>query len=94
MNIYICYVYKVFFPLCLGPPKEQGIIPRSLEVIFNSVGDKQYDAADLKPQLYCEVKRLTRKEMLAADKFKMMVINAGAVCSVISKYVIIDMLKN
>ena len=47
------------------------------------MGEKQYEAADLKPQLYCEVKRLTGKEMLAADKFKTMVLNAGAVCIII-----------
>lgn len=65
--------------IIVGPPKDQGIIPRSLEVIFNSVGDKQYESADLRPQLYCEVKRLTGKDMFAADKFKTMVLNASSV---------------
>lgn len=62
-----------------GPLRDQGIVPRSLEVIFNSVGDRQYDSADLKPQLYCEVKRLASKEMLSAEKFKTMIINSAAV---------------
>lgn len=58
------------------------MIPRSLEVIFNSVGDKQYEAADLKPQLYCEVKKVPPKDLLSADKFKTLVLNAASVCLV------------
>ena len=67
--------------IVLGPAKDQGMIPRSLEVIFNSVGDKQYEQADLKPQLYSEVKRLGSSDLTAAEKFKNMVINTASVCS-------------
>ncbi|NXT26590.1 KI20A protein, partial [Syrrhaptes paradoxus] len=38
-----------------GSNKDGGILPRSLAVIFNSVGDRLYQAMDLKPSLSNEV---------------------------------------
>ncbi|KAK2162882.1 hypothetical protein LSH36_90g06044, partial [Paralvinella palmiformis] len=41
-----------------GVQRDVGILPRSLEVIFNSIRDSQWDGCMLKPHMFCEVVRL------------------------------------
>jgi len=55
------------------------MIPRSFELIFNSIQGKQYEESDLKPQLFTEVKRIGSKELAQDEKFKTMVLNAASV---------------
>lgn len=55
-------------------------MPRSLEVIFNTIGDKQYAAANIKPKFYSEAKRLSPEELAEANKFKAMIFSAASVC--------------
>uniref|UniRef100_A0A8C8SNX5 Kinesin-like protein n=1 Tax=Pelusios castaneus TaxID=367368 RepID=A0A8C8SNX5_9SAUR len=45
-----------------GSSKDGGILPRALAVIFNSVGERLYQAMDLKPSLSSEVTRLDSKQ--------------------------------
>lgn len=46
-----------------GSSKDGGILPRSLAVIFNSVGERLYQAMDLKPSLSSEVTWLDSKQV-------------------------------
>lgn len=46
----------------LGTPTEPGILPRTLGVIFNTVGDKLYQGHLLKPKNYSEVRYLSKEE--------------------------------
>nr|XP_023673997.1 kinesin-like protein KIF20A [Paramormyrops kingsleyae] len=41
-----------------GSPKDPGILPRALDVIFDYIKGKQYDQMDLKPYLSCDVQYL------------------------------------
>ena len=41
-----------------GTPKDGGILPRSLDVLFNSIQGKQYDRMNLKPRFCSDVARL------------------------------------
>lgn len=46
----------------LGNSCDPGILPRSLDVMFNSFEGKQYTAMNLKPRFFQDVVRLTDEE--------------------------------
>ncbi|XP_074641317.1 uncharacterized protein LOC141899063 [Tubulanus polymorphus] len=47
----------------LGNPHDAGILPRSLDVVFNSIEGKQWTSMTLKPKLFCDVARLNANQI-------------------------------
>ncbi len=45
-------------------------MPRSLDVIFNSIEDRQWPDMSLKPKLFQDVSKLTEKQIEAEQKVK------------------------
>ncbi|NXG53772.1 KI20A protein, partial [Psilopogon haemacephalus] len=60
-----------------GSNKDGGILPRSLAVIFSSVGDKLYQAMDLKPSLSSEVMWLDSRQVRQEETKKQTMLRAG-----------------
>ncbi|KAM9373207.1 kinesin-like protein KIF20A [Phaethornis superciliosus] len=60
-----------------GSNKDQGILPRSLAVIFNSVGDQLYQAMDLKPSLSSEVIWLDSRQVRHEETKKQTMLRGG-----------------
>jgi len=54
----------------LGTPTDPGILPRTLGVIFNTVGDKLYQGHLLKPKNYSELRYLSKEEQKLEVEFK------------------------
>ena len=54
----------------LGTITDPGILPRSLGVVFNTIGDKHYEGQFLKPKNYSEVKFLSKEEQAVEMEFK------------------------
>ena len=64
------------FFITSGQPNDGGILPRSLDVIFNSIEDRQWSDMSLKPKMFGNVVQLTPsqldKEQLVKERvFKM-----------------------
>ncbi|XP_014668542.1 PREDICTED: kinesin-like protein KIF20B isoform X2 [Priapulus caudatus] len=53
-----------------GNQSDEGILPRSLDVIFNSVVDKQYESMNLKPRCFQDVVRLSEEQEASEAAFK------------------------
>ncbi|NXG55106.1 KI20A protein, partial [Hemiprocne comata] len=60
-----------------GSNKDGGILPRSLAVIFNSVGDQLYQAMDLKPSLSSEVIWLDSRQVRQEETKKQTMLRGG-----------------
>ncbi|KAM6379679.1 kinesin-like protein KIF20A [Pluvialis apricaria] len=60
-----------------GSNKDGGILPRSLAVIFNSVGDRLYQAMDLKPYLSNEVIWLDSRQVRQEEAKKQTMLRGG-----------------
>uniref|UniRef100_A0A8B9SMB2 Kinesin-like protein n=1 Tax=Anas platyrhynchos TaxID=8839 RepID=A0A8B9SMB2_ANAPL len=60
-----------------GSIKDGGILPRSLAVIFNSVGDRLYQAMDLKPSLSNEVIWLDSRQVRQEETKKQTMLRGG-----------------
>ncbi|NXN67004.1 KI20A protein, partial [Himantopus himantopus] len=60
-----------------GSNKDGGILPRSLAVIFNSVGDRLYQAMDLKPSLSNEVVWLDSRQVRQEEAKKQTMLRGG-----------------
>ncbi|OPJ87973.1 kinesin-like protein KIF20A [Patagioenas fasciata monilis] len=60
-----------------GSHKDGGILPRSLAVIFNSVGDRLYQAMDLKPSLSNEVIWLDSRQVRQEETKKQTLLRGG-----------------
>ena len=56
-----------FYP---GNPHEAGILPRGLDVLFNSISGKQWPGMDLKPSMFCDVVKLSPEEEEREQKVK------------------------
>lgn len=63
--------------LAPGSNKDGGILPRSLAVIFNSVGDRLYQAMDLKPSLSNEVIWLDSRQVRQEETKKQTMLQGG-----------------
>lgn len=63
--------------LASGSHKDGGILPRSLAVIFNSVGDRLYQAMDLKPSLSNEVIWLDSRQVRQEETKKQTLLRGG-----------------
>ena len=53
-----------------GNPKDGGILPRALDVLFNSIQGKQWDDVSLKPKMFSDVYKLTPKQMEVEERIK------------------------
>ncbi|NWU66273.1 KI20A protein, partial [Pterocles burchelli] len=60
-----------------GSNRDGGILPRSLAVIFNSVGDRLYQAMDLKPSLSNEVIWLDSRQVRQEETKKQTMLRGG-----------------
>jgi len=60
-----------------GNPKNGGILPRTLDVLFNSIKGKQYEHIDLKPIMYQDVTKLSKEKQKYEEMLKKAVTNAG-----------------
>ncbi|KFQ25999.1 Kinesin-like KIF20A [Mesitornis unicolor] len=60
-----------------GSNKDRGILPRSLAVIFNSIGDRLYQAMDLKPYLSNEVIWLEGRQVRQEEIKKQTMLQGG-----------------
>ncbi|KAM9603434.1 kinesin-like protein KIF20A isoform 1-T1 [Morphnus guianensis] len=60
-----------------GSNKDGGILPRSLAVIFNSVGDRLYQAMDLKPSFSNEVIWLDSRQVRQEETKKQTMLRGG-----------------
>ena len=43
----------------LGEPKDAGILPRSLDVIFNSIQGRQLEDLHARPSMFCDAVKLS-----------------------------------
>lgn len=53
-----------------GNPKDAGILPRALDVLFNSIQNRQWDGMNLKPKLFMDVSRLSLEQEQEERKLK------------------------
>ena len=53
-----------------GSATDGGILPRALDVIFNSIGNQQWDTMIFRPEMLCSVSKLTLEEMGKEEKIK------------------------
>ena len=53
-----------------GNPDDAGILPRGLDVLFNSISGKQWPGMDLKPRMFCDVVKLSPEEEERERKIK------------------------
>ncbi|NXA79799.1 KI20A protein, partial [Thryothorus ludovicianus] len=60
-----------------GTTQDGGILPRSLATIFNSVGDRLYQAMDLKPALSNEVIWLDSRQVRQEETKKQLMLQGG-----------------
>ena len=60
-----------------GTPRDGGMLPRSLDVVFNSICNKQYLSSNLKPKMFGEVQKLTNEQEMVENRIRNAVINAG-----------------
>ena len=60
-----------------GNPKNSGILPRTLDVLFNSIKGQQYEQLNLKPVMYQDVKKLNKEELHFEELLKKAVTTAG-----------------
>ncbi len=56
--------------LVSGSATDGGILPRALDVIFNSISGQQWDSMVFKPDMFCAVTKLTPSEMQVQEKVK------------------------
>jgi len=60
-----------------GTPKDGGILPRALDVVFNSISKKLYKRANLKPKHCHDVILLNPEEEIKEDNIRSTILNAG-----------------
>ncbi|XP_063410383.1 kinesin-like protein KIF20B isoform X2 [Mytilus trossulus] len=53
-----------------GKPKDAGILPRALDVLFNSINGKQWPNNNLKPKMFMDVTRLSAEQAAQEVKIK------------------------
>lgn len=46
-----------------GSPKDPGILPRALDVVFKHIAGRQYEHMDLKPYLSSDVQKLDSEQV-------------------------------
>ncbi|XP_025078007.1 kinesin-like protein KIF20B isoform X3 [Pomacea canaliculata] len=61
-----------------GNPKDAGVLPRGLDVLFNSINGKQWPSMDLKPRMFNDVVKLTPEEEEKERKIKELVMKMNS----------------
>ncbi|XP_071828189.1 uncharacterized protein [Apostichopus japonicus] len=61
-----------------GMPQDGGILPRTLDVIFNSIDGRHYDSMKLKPRYFCDVVKLTNNQVQAEAAIKSSVLSMAS----------------
>lgn len=51
-----------------GTPEDAGLLPRTVQHIFTTVGEHQYPKNDLKPKFSCNVTRLEEQDVLKEEE--------------------------
>lgn len=69
-----------------GTPTDAGILPRTLDVIFNTIGEHQYPKNDLKPRYFCSVMRLDEKDIQKEEERKENIFKIGFELNSTSSY--------
>ncbi|XP_063963250.1 kinesin-like protein KIF20B isoform X2 [Lytechinus pictus] len=64
-----------------GVPQDGGILPRSLDVIFNSIEDRQYLSNRVKPRYFCDVVKLSERQQKKEEEVKSKVLALGNIPS-------------
>ncbi|XP_041476311.1 kinesin-like protein KIF20A isoform X9 [Lytechinus variegatus] len=64
-----------------GVPQDGGILPRSLDVIFNSIEDRQYLSNRVKPRYFCDVVKLSERQQKKEEDVKSKVLALGSIPS-------------
>ncbi|KAJ7363560.1 hypothetical protein OS493_009719 [Desmophyllum pertusum] len=59
-----------------GTPRDGGILPRSLDVLFNSIDGKHYNKTNLKPRFCTDVIRLTEDQVLKDSNYKTVLLSS------------------
>ena len=62
--------FIISFLIVAGNPKDAGILPRALDVLFNSIHGRQWEPMNLKPKLFLGVQKLSEDEELRERKIK------------------------
>lgn len=62
-----------------GMPEDGGILPRTLDVIFNSIDGRHFDSMKLKPKYFCDVVKLTDSQVQAEAAVKSSVLSMASV---------------
>ncbi len=74
--------------LVSGSATDGGILPRALDVIFNSISGQQWDSMVFKPDMFCAVTKLTPSEMQVQEKVKEKVMRMAT--DEVNKYMQLD----
>lgn len=53
-----------------GESRDAGILPRALDVLFNSINNKQVSGYDLKPKMFMDVVKLNKEEAEGEKRLK------------------------
>ena len=59
----------------VGDARDSGILPRSLEVVFNSISGSEYTGINLKPDSFCDIVRLNVDQEQAERRIKQAVLS-------------------
>ncbi len=62
----------------LGTEANPGLVPRALDVIFNSVKHRLCRDASVKPRYYCDATLLSARDLIEEMKVKQAVMKAAA----------------
>ncbi|KAK4329451.1 hypothetical protein Pmani_000208 [Petrolisthes manimaculis] len=61
-----------------GTPTNAGILPRTLDVLFSTIGESRYPHCNIKPKYFCDVVRLEEKDVLKEEERKENIFKIGA----------------
>ena len=67
----------MFFFNFSGKAHDAGILPRSLDVLFNSISGKQIYDPSMKPEMFSDVVKLSADEVLEEKKIKKQTLKLG-----------------
>lgn len=68
--VQICFDWIFQTYTIQGTLKDGGVLPRALDVLFNSIKGKHYDRMNLKPRFCTDVTRLTDEEEHRENNYK------------------------
>lgn len=69
-KIYKCVIQMYVYSSTTGEPKDAGILPRALDVLFNSISNKQCHSMNLKPKMFTDVVKLSPDQVEYERKIK------------------------